>query len=297
MTRRDSPLACSSRTNSRARPLPHRPEQGEVVVLKQEDPRPFALEEVPHLAHDAGGLARADDLCRVRFCRTCVSSRRSTCARSPAGERRACQGAERPCQDDGTRDRGGLYAAERSIQAEVMFVIELTYKAELAEIDARMAAHVAFLKKSLLVRPLPGVRPEDSRGGRDHPGSGQEPAGARSHRRGGPLLHTRAGGVPHHRVPRQPACGRHPATDCRSGSSGTSGPGRPLTARPRIHTRDLTAVLQICRRRRAGAARNIVAPNEGRELVLTVPPRAPDVPSAAANTVRQLPSRLRCRRE
>jgi uncharacterized protein YciI len=28
-----------------------------------------------------------------------------------------------------------------------MFVIELTYKAELAEIDAHMAAHVAFLKK------------------------------------------------------------------------------------------------------------------------------------------------------
>jgi uncharacterized protein YciI len=28
-----------------------------------------------------------------------------------------------------------------------MFVIELTYKVELAEIDAHMAAHVAFLKK------------------------------------------------------------------------------------------------------------------------------------------------------
>jgi uncharacterized protein YciI len=28
-----------------------------------------------------------------------------------------------------------------------MFVIELTYKAELAEIDAHMAAHVVFLKK------------------------------------------------------------------------------------------------------------------------------------------------------
>src|ERR1700726_1984068 len=28
-----------------------------------------------------------------------------------------------------------------------MFVIELTYKADLAEIDARMAAHVMFLKK------------------------------------------------------------------------------------------------------------------------------------------------------
>lgn len=28
-----------------------------------------------------------------------------------------------------------------------MFVIELTYKADLSEIDAHMAAHVAFLKK------------------------------------------------------------------------------------------------------------------------------------------------------
>ena len=28
-----------------------------------------------------------------------------------------------------------------------MFVIELTYKADLADIDARMAAHVMFLKK------------------------------------------------------------------------------------------------------------------------------------------------------
>jgi uncharacterized protein YciI len=28
-----------------------------------------------------------------------------------------------------------------------MFVIELTYKADLADIDARMAAHVRFLKK------------------------------------------------------------------------------------------------------------------------------------------------------
>jgi uncharacterized protein YciI len=28
-----------------------------------------------------------------------------------------------------------------------MFVIELTYKADLAEIDAQMSAHVAFLKK------------------------------------------------------------------------------------------------------------------------------------------------------
>jgi uncharacterized protein YciI len=41
-----------------------------------------------------------------------------------------------------------LYAGVRLMQAEtVMFVIELTYKASLAEIDAAMAAHVKFLKK------------------------------------------------------------------------------------------------------------------------------------------------------
>src|SRR6185436_19433420 len=38
---------------------------------------------------------------------------------------------------------GGLPLA----QARVMFVIELTYTADLAEIDAHMAAHVAFLNK------------------------------------------------------------------------------------------------------------------------------------------------------
>jgi uncharacterized protein YciI len=32
-------------------------------------------------------------------------------------------------------------------EASAMFVIELTYKADLAEIDAHMRAHVAFLKK------------------------------------------------------------------------------------------------------------------------------------------------------
>jgi len=41
-----------------------------------------------------------------------------------------------------------LYAGASLMQAGVaMFVIELTYKAILAEIDAAMAAHVAFLKK------------------------------------------------------------------------------------------------------------------------------------------------------
>jgi uncharacterized protein YciI len=33
------------------------------------------------------------------------------------------------------------------VKLRVMFVIELTYKAPLAEIDANMAAHVIFLKK------------------------------------------------------------------------------------------------------------------------------------------------------
>ena len=41
-----------------------------------------------------------------------------------------------------------IYAGARLMQAgTAMFVIELTYKASLAEIDASMAAHVRFLKK------------------------------------------------------------------------------------------------------------------------------------------------------
>jgi uncharacterized protein YciI len=40
-----------------------------------------------------------------------------------------------------------LYAAIRLRQAGAMFVIELIYKADLAQIDAHMAAHVRFLKK------------------------------------------------------------------------------------------------------------------------------------------------------
>jgi uncharacterized protein YciI len=40
-------------------------------------------------------------------------------------------------------DREAVGQAER----RAMFVIELTYKATLAEIDAHMAAHVIFLKK------------------------------------------------------------------------------------------------------------------------------------------------------
>jgi uncharacterized protein YciI len=41
-----------------------------------------------------------------------------------------------------------LYAAPRfEANCAAMFVIELTYKADLAEIDAHMAAHVIFLKK------------------------------------------------------------------------------------------------------------------------------------------------------
>jgi len=42
----------------------------------------------------------------------------------------------------------GVYAGTRLVQAgEAMFVIELIYKAPLADIDAAMAAHVKFLKK------------------------------------------------------------------------------------------------------------------------------------------------------
>jgi uncharacterized protein YciI len=38
-------------------------------------------------------------------------------------------------------------AAISAAQGELMFVIELVYKAELAAIDSHMSAHVAFLKK------------------------------------------------------------------------------------------------------------------------------------------------------
>jgi uncharacterized protein YciI len=43
--------------------------------------------------------------------------------------------------------RGGFRARALRADSRVMFVIELVYKAPLSEIDAHMAAHVAFLKK------------------------------------------------------------------------------------------------------------------------------------------------------
>lgn len=52
-----------------------------------------------------------------------------------------------------------------------MFVIELIYKASLAEIDASMAAHVKFLKKyyaagNFLIGPKDTARRWNHRGGR-----------------------------------------------------------------------------------------------------------------------------------
>ena len=40
-----------------------------------------------------------------------------------------------------------MSAARNARSARSLFVIELVYKADLGEIDARMTAHVAFLKK------------------------------------------------------------------------------------------------------------------------------------------------------
>jgi uncharacterized protein YciI len=42
---------------------------------------------------------------------------------------------------------GALYSTNWLMQADGMFVIELSYKADLAEIDAHMRAHMTFLKK------------------------------------------------------------------------------------------------------------------------------------------------------
>lgn len=45
------------------------------------------------------------------------------------------------------RGTQGVLRAAVSVMLHAMFVIELTYQADLSEIDAHMSAHVAFLKK------------------------------------------------------------------------------------------------------------------------------------------------------
>ena len=68
-----------------------------------------------------------------------------------------------------------------------MFVIELIYKADLAEIDAQMPAHVAFLKKYYAAGNS-WCREEDPARRRHHPGGRQEPAADRGHRPGRSVL-------------------------------------------------------------------------------------------------------------
>ena len=67
-----------------------------------------------------------------------------------------------------------------------MFVIELTYKADLQKIDAHMAAHVRFLKKYYASGNFL-VWVEDTSRWRHHPGGGQAP-GHRRHHQGGSVL-------------------------------------------------------------------------------------------------------------
>ena len=55
-----------------------------------------------------------------------------------------------------------------------MFVIELIYKSPLAEIDAQMGAHVAFLKKYVRGWQLSGLRPQGSARRWNHSRSGQD---------------------------------------------------------------------------------------------------------------------------
>ena len=94
-----------------------------------------------------------------------------------------------------------------------MFVIELIYKADLTEIDAQMAAHVRFLKKSLRFRQFSGIRQKDSARRWDYPGCGYEPAADRNDRGRRSLSRSRSGRLSHHRVSRQPARRKHPETD------------------------------------------------------------------------------------
>jgi len=71
-----------------------------------------------------------------------------------------------------------------------MFVVELIYKAALADIDAAMAAHMTFLKKyytsgNFLMsgRKIPRTAGSSCRG--------REPDGGRSHHARGPVLQPR----------------------------------------------------------------------------------------------------------
>ena len=55
-----------------------------------------------------------------------------------------------------------------------MFIIELTYTATLADIDANMAAHVRFLKKYLRRRQFPGLGEKNPARWGNHRRGGQE---------------------------------------------------------------------------------------------------------------------------
>ena len=69
-----------------------------------------------------------------------------------------------------------------------MFVIELIYKVDLAEIDAHMAAHVKFLKKYYAAGHFLVSGRKIPRDGGIILAVGQDPAGDRSHRPGGSVL-------------------------------------------------------------------------------------------------------------
>ena len=106
-----------------------------------------------------------------------------------------------------------LYAAMRFGHAAPMFVIELVYKVPLPEIDAHMAAHVAFLKKydaagNFLVsgRKIP-------RDGGIILAVGKTRGQIEKIVRRGSVLPAPPGRLPDRRVPRQPARQRYSKAD------------------------------------------------------------------------------------
>jgi len=62
-----------------------------------------------------------------------------------------------------------------------VFVAELIDKADLADIDAHMTAHVTFLKQVLRFRQFPDLGSKDTARRRDHPDRRQESTAHRSH--------------------------------------------------------------------------------------------------------------------
>ena len=94
-----------------------------------------------------------------------------------------------------------------------MFVIELIYKASLAEIDAHMAAHVMFLKKYYAAGNFLVSGRKIPRDGGIILAVGKSRRADRGPHQRRSVLRAGSCRISNHRVPSQPTCRRHSETD------------------------------------------------------------------------------------